>query len=124
MVSISSLFAILIRISLLFQGQLEGINDRVHLDFFENQTFQSEQGNLHQPHISFDGIGSLVPSIEIEERSEVESEKSSKDLIFGDLPSIKELSFLKTFSLFTNKAIRGSRLPLYDFLHSWKIHLS
>ncbi|MBM3427057.1 MAG: hypothetical protein FJX97_08705 [Bacteroidetes bacterium] len=124
MLILSSLFALLLRISLLCQGQVEGITDSVQLDFFENQTAQAEEGHLQQAQLSIEGLGSLVPSIEIEERSEVESEKSPTDFALSSVASCSGRGFLKVCPLFSNKAIRGSRLPLYDFFHSWKIHLS
>jgi hypothetical protein len=124
MLTLSSLFALLLRVSLLCQGQVEGITDSVQLDFFENTAIQTEEGHIQQPILTFEGLGSLVPSIEIEERTEVESEKSSSDFILGTSPSFRQFTFLKVCQLFSNKAIRGSLLPLYDFFHSWKIHLS
>ncbi len=124
MLTLSSLFALLLRISLLCQGQVEGITDSAQLDFFEHKSIQTEEGHLQQALVSFKGLGSLVPTIEIEERTEVESEESATDLVLGTVSSSREFTFRKVFSLFTNKAIRGSRLPLYDFFHSWKIHLS
>jgi hypothetical protein len=124
MLTLSSLFALLLRVSLLCQGQVEGITDSVQLDFFENTAIQTEEGHIQQPILTFEGLGSLVPTIEIEERSEVESEKTSSDFILGTSASFSQFTFLKVCQLFSNKAIRGSLLPLYDFFHSWKIHLS
>lgn len=124
MLTLSSLFALLLRISLLCQGQVEGITISAQLDFFGQKTIQTEEGHLQQPLVSFEGLGSLVPTIEIEERTEVESEESATDLVLGTVSSSREFTFRKVFSIFTNKAIRGSRLPLYDFFHCWKIHLS
>ena len=124
MLTLSSLFALLLRISLLCQGQVEGISDSVQLDFFEQKSIQTEEGYLQQTLVSFEGLGSLVPNIEIEERTEVESEESATDSALDTVPSRGEFTVLKVFTLFTNKAIQGSRLPLYDFFHSWKIHLS
>lgn len=124
MLILSSLFALLLRISLLCQGQVEGITDSAQLDFFEHKSIQTEEGHLQQALISFEGLGSLVPSIEIEERTEVESEESTTDLIFSTGLSVCEFTSIKVFTSLNNKAIRGSRLPLYDFFHSWKFHLS
>ncbi len=124
MLTLSSLFALLLRISLLCQGQVEGITDSVQLDFFENQTVQAEEGHFQQAQLSFEGLGSLVPSIEIEERSEVESEESPTDFAIGLVASCSESGILKVCPLFSNKAIRGSLLPLYDIFHSWRIHLN
>ncbi len=124
MLTISSLFALLLRISLLCQGQVEGISDSVQLDFFEQKSIQTEEGYLQQTLVSFEGLGNLVPNIEIEERTEVESEESATDSALDTVPSSGEFTVLKVFTLFTNNAIQGSRLPLYDFFHSWKFHLS
>ncbi|MCM0042146.1 MAG: hypothetical protein NBV61_05205 [Algoriphagus sp.] len=124
MLSLTSLFALLLRLSLLCQGQVEGISVSVQLDFFENQTLQAEEGHLQHAQLSFEGLGSLVPSIEIEERSEVESEESASDFLLGSVASFRESAFLRVCHLFRDKAIRGSHLPLYDFFHAWKIHLS
>ncbi len=124
MLTLSSLFALLLRISLLCQGQVEDITDSVQLDFFENQTAQAEEGHFQQAQLSFEGLGSLVPSIEIEERSEVESEESPTDFAIGLVASSSESGLLKVCPLFSNKAIRGSLLPLYDIFHSWRIHLN
>jgi hypothetical protein len=124
MLTLSSLFALLLRISLLCQGQVEDITDSVQLDFFENQTAQAEEGHFQQAQLSFEGLGSLVPSIEIEERSEVESEESPTDFAIGLVASCSESGILKVCPLFSNKAIRGSLLPLYDIFHSWRIHLN
>lgn len=124
MLTISSLFALLLRISLLCQGQVEGLTDSAQLDFFEQKNIQTEEGHLQQALVSFEGLGSLVPTIEIEERTEVESEESAADLVLGFVSSSREFTFCKVFSLVTNKALRVSCLPLYDIFHSWRIHLS
>ena len=123
MLTLSSLFSLLLRLSLLCQGQVEGISDSVQLDFFENNAIQTPENQFQPSFVSFEGQGSLTPNIEIEERAEVESEDSDSEIAIHSISSFKEIVKNKGGSLFTNKAIRGSRLPLYDFFHSWKFHL-
>ena len=124
MLTLSSLFALLLRLSLLFLGQVEEITDSVQLDFFESNSIQSSENQVQPSYVSFEGQGSLTPTIEIEERTEVESEDSDSEISIHSLYRLKEILKSKGGLLFSNKAIRGSRLPLYDFFHSWKIHLS
>ena len=124
MLTLSSLFSLLLRLSLLCQGQVEGISDSVQLDFFENNSIQSPENQFQPSFFSFEGPGSLTPNIEIEERTEVESEDSDSEISIQAIPNFDAIVKNKGGSLFSNKAIRGSRLPLYDFFHSWKIHLS
>ena len=124
MLTLSSLFSLLLRLSLLCQGQVEGISESVQLNFFESNAIQSLENQVQPSYVSFEGQGSLTPNIEIEERAEVESEDSDSEISIHSLYNFKEIVKIKGVSLFSNKAIRGSRLPLYDFFHSWKIHLS
>ena len=123
MLTLSSLFSLLLRLSLLCQGQVEGISDSVQLDFFENNSIQSPENQFQPSFFSFEGPGSLTPNIEIEERTEVESEDSDSDISIQAIYNFHAIVKNKGGSLFSNKAIRGSRLPLYDFYHSWKFHL-
>jgi hypothetical protein len=109
---------------LLCQGQVEGISESVQLDFFESNAIQSLENQVQPSYVSFEGQGSLTSTIEIEERTEVESEDSDSEISIHSLYRLKEILKSKGGLLFSNKAIRGSRLPLYDFFHSWKIHLS
>lgn len=124
MLTLSSIFSLLLRLSLLCQGQVEGISDSVQLDFFENNAIQSLENQFQPSFISFEGPRCLTPNIEIEERAEVESDDSDSEIAIHFIFSFKEIVNNKVSSLFSNKAIRGSRLPLYDFFHSWKFHLS
>ena len=124
MLTLSSLFSLLLRLSLLCQGQVEEISDSVQLDFYESEAIQSPENQFQPSFFSFEGQGSLTPNIEIEERTEVESEDSDSEISINSLYNLKEIVKIKGVSLFSNKAIRGSRLPLYDFFNSWKIHLS
>lgn len=121
MLTLSTLFALLLRISLLCQSQVEGLSDSAQLAFFEGQEIQSDESHIQSSFVSFEGSASLLPAIEIEERSEVESNACiSTQAIFAFKEPVKDKSVL----LYNNKALRGSRLPLYDFFHTWKIHLS
>jgi hypothetical protein len=124
MLTLSSLFSLLLRLSLLCQGQVEEISDSVQLEFFENHTIQTPENQFQPSFFSFEGPGSLTPNIEIEERTEVESEDSDSEISIQAI-SKNAIAIVKNKggSLFRNKAIRGSRLPLYDFFHSWKFHL-
>jgi hypothetical protein len=124
MLTLSSLFSLLLRLSLLCQGQVEEISDSVQLDFFENHAIQTPENQFQPSFFSFEGPGSLTPNIEIEERTEVESEDSDSEISIQAI-SKNAIAIVKNKggSLFRNKAIRGSRLPLYDFFHSWKFHL-
>jgi hypothetical protein len=108
---------------LLCQGQVEEITDSVQLDFFENNSIQSPENQFQPSFFSFEGPGSLTPNIEIEERTEVESEDSDSEISIQAISNFSAIVKNKSGSLFSNKAIRGSRLPLYDFFHSWKFHL-
>lgn len=124
MLTLSSLFSLLLRLSLLCQGQVEEISDSVQLEFFENHAIQTPENQFQPSFFSFEGPGSLTPNIEIEERTEVESEDSDSEISIQAI-SKNAIAIVKNKggSLFRNKAIRGSRLPLYDFFHSWKFHL-
>ena len=124
MLTLSSLFALLLRLSLLCQGQVEEIADSVQLDFFESNAIQSPENQFQPSFVSFEGPGSLTSNIEIEERTEIESEDSDSEASIHSIYTFKKIVKIKSGSLFSNKALRGSRLPLYDFFHSWKIHLS
>ena len=124
MLTLSSLFALLLRLSLLFLGQVEEITDSVQFDYFESISIQSSENQFQPAYITFEGQGSLTSTIEIEERAEIESEDSDSEISIQAISNFDAIVKNKGGSLFSNKAIRGSRLPLYDFFHSWKIHLS
>lgn len=122
---VSSLFVFLLRISMAFQGQVEILADAVQQEFFASQgKEETAQQQVRPDSGGFSAAGSLVPNIEIEEEVEVEAEESAGD---WHLPTF--LFDQKAHEGFTtphygNKAPRGSRLPLYDFYHAWKFHLS
>jgi hypothetical protein len=79
---------------------------------------------LETVHGSFNGIGTLVPSIEVEEKVEVESESTTSFLLLHSSKFVRKDLLAGFLSIFGTKAIRGGLLPLYDFFHSWKFHLS
>ena len=126
MILFSSLFTLLFRLSLLVQGPVEEVSlDWSSLLGVESPVSSSLTGeHLETVHGSFNGIGTLVPSIEVEEKVEVESESTPSFLLLHSSKFVRKDLLAGFLSLFGNKAIRGSLLPLYDFFHSWKIHLS
>jgi hypothetical protein len=122
---VSSLFVILLRISMAFQGQVEVLADAVQQDFFASQGIQeSAEQEVRHASVGFTAAGSLVPTIEIEEKVEVEAEESGGNWYLHTFSLDQKASISGIVALYGNKALRGSRLPLYDFFHSWKIHLS
>lgn len=126
MIFISSLFTLLFRLSLLVQGPIEEVSlDWSSILTVESPVFSSLTGEHLAPvHGSINGIGTLVPSIEVEEKVEVESESTTTILLLQSSNFVRKDLLAGFFSIFGNKAIRGSLLPLYDFFHTWKIHLS
>jgi hypothetical protein len=126
MIFISSLFTLLLRLSLLIQGPVAEVS--LHwssLLAVESPVSSSLTGEHLAPvHGSFNGIGTLVPSIEVEEKVEVESESTTTVLLLQSSNFVRKDISAGFLSIFGNKAIRGSLLPLYDFFHTWKIHLS
>ena len=126
MILVSSLFTLLLRLSLLVQGPVEEVSlDWSSLLDVESPASSSLTGEyLAHVHGSFNGIGTLVPSIEIEEKVEVESEGTTAVLLFHSSKVVRKNLLSGFVTIFGTKAIRGSLLPLYDFFHSWKFHLS
>ena len=126
MILITSLFTLLLRLSLLVQGPVEEVSlDWSSLLGVESPVSSALTGeHLETVHGSFNGIGTLVPSIEVEEKVEVESESTTAVLLLHSLKFVKKDLLAGFLSIFGTKAIRGSLLPLYDFFHTWKIHLS
>jgi hypothetical protein len=126
MILISSLFTFLLRLTLLVQGSGENATlDWTSLLAVESPGSSSFTGeHFSAVHGSFNGIGTLVPSIEVEEKVEVESESPTTVILLHSSKFVRKDLLAGFFSIFGNKAIRGSLLPLYDFFHSWKIHLS
>jgi hypothetical protein len=126
MILISSLFTLLLRLSLLGQGSGEEVSlNWSSLLTVESPVSSSLTGEHLAPvHGSINGIGTLVPSIEVEEKVEVESESTTSFFLLHSSKFVRKDLLAGFFSIFGTKAIRGSLLPLYDFFHSWKIHLS
>lgn len=122
---ISSLFVHLFRISMAFQGQVEVFAEAVQQEFFVSQGAQeTAEQQIRNASGGFAATGSLVPGIEIEEKVEVEAEESAGDWHQFTFAFENKASKAVATALYGNKAIRGSRLPLYDFFHAWKFHLS
>jgi len=122
---ISSLFVLLFRILMAFHGQVEVLADAVQQEFFASQgTQETAEQQIRNTSGGFASTGSLVPTIEIEEKVEVEAEESAGDWHQFTFAFDRQASIAVATALYGNKAIRGSRLPLYDFFHSWKTHLS
>jgi hypothetical protein len=126
MILITSLFTLLLRLSLLGQGPVEEVPlDWPSILAAELPVSPSINGEHLEPiHGSFNGIGTIVPSIEVEEKVEVESESTTSFLLLHSSKFVRKEQLAGFLSIFGNKAIRGSLLPLYDFFHTWKIHLS
>jgi hypothetical protein len=126
MILISSLFTLLLRLSLMVQGPVEEVSlDWSALLAVESPVSSSLAGEHLAPvYGSFNGIGTLVPSIEVEEKVEVESESTEAALLLHSSKFVRKDLLGSFLSIFGTKAIRGSLLPLYDFFHSWKFHLS
>ncbi len=126
MIFISSLFTLLLRLFLSVQGSGEVVSlDWSTLIALETPVSTSIAGEqLKQPHDSIQGIEALFSSIEVEEKEEVEPESNSEDLLLHSYKFIQKNLLSGFLTIFGNKAIRGSSLPLYDFYHTWKIHLS
>jgi hypothetical protein len=126
MIFISSLFTLLLRLSLLIQGPVAEVS--LHwssLLAVESPVSPSLTGEHLAPvHGSFNGIGTLVPSIEVEEKVEVESESTTTIFLLQSYKFVRKDISAGFLSIFGTKAIRGGLLPLYDFFHSWKFHLS
>jgi hypothetical protein len=121
MLTLSSLFVLLLRLTLFCQGQVEGLSNLGSFIFFETQTVHSEASQLQPILISFESSGSLTATLETEERAEVETEDSDFSIL--SVYSFHEFVRNKGGFLFSIKTFRVSRLPLYDIFHSWRIHL-
>ncbi|RIW14538.1 hypothetical protein D0X99_13360 [Algoriphagus lacus] len=125
MISILGLITLFLRLSLAIQGQVVELSD---LAITENKIQCAEhspsQEIIYSESNWLSGNISLARKLEKEERVEIEGESflGYLDLVSFSFP--EKVSILISNSVFGNKAIRGSLPPLYDFFHSWKIHLS
>ena len=93
MILFSSLFTLLFRLSLLVQGPVEEVSlDWSSLLGVESPVSSSLTGeHLETVHGSFNGIGTLVPSIEVEEKVEVEeAQELIEDVVQPEPEVIKE----------------------------------
>ncbi len=55
MLTLSSLFSLLLRLSLLCQGQVEEISDSVQLDFYKSEAIQSLENQVQPSMFRFEG---------------------------------------------------------------------
>ena len=122
---ISSLFVLLFRISVAFQGQVEVLGNAVQQEFFASQeTQETPEQQIRHASGGVTATGSLIPTIEIEEKVEVEAEESAENWHQFAFSLDRKASKAVATALYCNKAIRGNHLPLYDVYHAWKFHLS
>lgn len=125
MISILGLITLFLRLSLAIQGQVVELSDlSIAGEKIECTEHTPTQEIIYSESNWLSGNISLARNLEKEERVEVEGESF---LGFSDFISFnfsEKVSILISNSTFGNKAIRGSLPPLYDFFHSWKIHLS
>ncbi|MBC6365220.1 hypothetical protein [Algoriphagus sp. AK58] len=125
MVSILNLITLFLKLSLVIQGQAGVVSDFVGSeDTLHCANKTSHEEVLYADSDWFSGNVTLTRKLEKEERVEVEGEVSF-GVSCSCSPGFLELgSGLAGHPAYGNKAIRGSLPPLYDFYHSWKIHLS
>jgi hypothetical protein len=125
MIFLSSLFSILLRLSMLGQGQGEVVElDWTSLLQISSPASTSTGDEQWEPVLgALNGTATLASNIEVEEKVEVESEGTPEAWLLNSSKLVKKSPLNSGVSIFGNKAIRGSIL-LYDFFHSWKIHLS
>lgn len=126
MILVTSLFTLLLRLAVVVQGSGENVtlDWSSHLAAGLPVSSSLTGEHIEAVHGSFNGIGTLVPSIEVEEKVEVESESTTTVVLLHATKFLPKNLLAGFLSIFGNKAIRGSLLPLYDFFHSWKFHLS
>jgi hypothetical protein len=123
--SLLGLITLFLRLSLAIQGQLIEFSDVSNsTEQIHCKEYSASQKVISAGSDWLYGNINLVRKLEKEERVEVEGENSLdfSEFVSGNL--FKQDSKLGSNSIFGNKAIRGSLPPLYDFFHSWKIHLS
>ncbi|MEY2705182.1 MAG: hypothetical protein RL407_1244 [Bacteroidota bacterium] len=122
---VTTLFLLLFKISLAFQGQLSLFSEVLQSNIQQITTAQGEgEQAVHSFSKTVDHAASILPTIELEERSEIEPDEASNYLDFQSFGVVQKNCNKGLSYIFGTKAIRGSRLPLYDFFHSWKFHLS
>jgi hypothetical protein len=125
MISFLSLITLLLRLSLAIQGQLGVyVDDSSNQGKLQCKTIEGSHDSLQADPSWYEGNVSLTRKLENEERVEVEGESFLDFSTEFSLHLISESLQAVSRSVFGTKAIRGSLLPLYDFFHSWKIHLS
>ena len=114
MILFSSLFTLLLRLSLLVQGPVEEVSlDWSSILTVESPVSSSLTGEHLAPgHGSFNGIGTLVPSIEVEEKVEVESESTTAVLLLHSSKFVRKDLLAGFFSIFRTKAVSYTHLTL------------
>jgi Fe-S oxidoreductase len=121
---LSGLFLLLFKISLIFQGQVDLFTETVQENIKGISSAHGEgKEAVHSIASAIEQIASILPTVEVEERSEVESDDTSHHLSIHRLEREEKGKAKRLSLIFGTKALRGSLLPLYDFFHSWKFHL-
>jgi hypothetical protein len=102
MILITSLFTLLLRLSLLGQGPVEEVPlDWPSILAAELPVSPSINGEHLEPiHGSFNGIGTIVPSIEVEEKVEVESESTTSFLLLHSSKFVRKEQLAGFLSIF------------------------
>lgn len=122
---LSGLFLLLFKISLVFQGQTYLFAKPAQDNIQEISSALGEgKEAVHSFASAIDQVASILPTVEVEERTEVESDGTSHHLSGQSLEREEKGKNKRLSLIFGTKALRGSLLPLYDFFHSWKFHLS
>ncbi|OOG72388.1 hypothetical protein [Algoriphagus sp. A40] len=125
MISTLQLITLFLRLSLSFQGQVVEFSELgISQENIHCKEHSAPQEIISENSEWIYGNISLARKLEKEERVEVEGESFAgfSDLFSFSFP--EQVSILVSNPTFGNKALRGSLPPLYDFFHSWKIHLS
>ncbi|MFM7629528.1 MAG: hypothetical protein ACKO44_08415 [Algoriphagus sp.] len=122
---LSGLFLLLFKVSLVFQGQIDLLAKTAQENIQEISSAHGEgKEAVHSFSSAIEQAASVLPTAEVEERTEVESNDTSHYLNIHRLESEEKGNTKRLSLIFGTKAQRGSLLPLYDFFHSWKFHLS
>lgn len=123
MISFLGLITLFLRLSLSIQGELAQLSDLATLGV-HSECISAPSLSLHADPNGFSVNVNLTKKLEKEERVEVEGEGVFTISSSSLLKNLGQTSRMVLHPLYGSKAIFGSRPPLYDFFHSWKIHLS
>lgn len=123
MISFIGLITFFLRLTLAIQGQVIAVLPFVFSEESGCLTPGANDSHIHSITDFEKGISSALCEGEKEEKSESESES-----LADFLDTLNETRFLVSHKefynpFFGNKALQGNQ-HLYDFLHSWKVHLS